>query len=413
MIGTAALALPLYASPEHPGDAPLRVQDIRVAGNERTETWIILREMETRVGMPYDPELAALDRDRIDNLDLFSEVVVDTLRQERSVIVEVRVKERLIWIPLEWIPYPVLNWNDENGWSYGLGLTNPNASGENRSFSILAEGGGRKLAYFNYSDPWIVGNHGSAALSLFFSESVNREGFKDRWGSFRLGLGTYLGEWGRARLNFDVGEIETDPWRTASGTRHDRIRSVALGLAYDTRDVYADPRSGSYVGGSVGFTRPVLEGTVDYTFYRADVRWFWTPWTSQAVAAGVSLLYRDEAVPDYRKLRLGGTSGVRGVHPLSFKGDSRILASIEYRIAVREKKSYDFWFVRNVDLGLMLALFADVGGVWIDHASIDRDEFFGSVGAGIRVLSRQILRAEVAYSRRDGTQWIAATGMPF
>ncbi|MCK4547628.1 MAG: BamA/TamA family outer membrane protein [Candidatus Eisenbacteria sp.] len=414
VLAVSEFTAPRAAEPQAPDALPqLRISEISVTGNERTEEWVILREMATRVGMFYDSERARRDRDRIDNLNLFSEVVIDTLQRERSVAMEVRVKERLVWIPSEWIPYPVLNWNDENGWSYGLGLTNPNSSGENRSFSLLVEGGGRKLASFSFSDPWITGNHGSAGISFLFSESSTHEGYMNRWTSVRLGLGTHLGEHGRARLAFDLGEIETDAWRTASGTRRDRIRSFGPGLGYDTRDVYADPRSGGYIGGSVGFSRPVLGGNVDCTSYRVDVRKFWPARKSQVLAGRISLLFRDRPVPDYRRLRLGGTSAVRGIDPLSFKGRSLLVASLEYRVAIKEKKNYDFWFVRNVDLGLMVVAFADAGSVWDENRVPRRDRFFGSVGAGIRLLCQQVIRAEVAYSRRDGVRWIGATGMPF
>jgi outer membrane protein insertion porin family len=389
------------------------VSEILVEGNERTRTFIILREMQTRVGGAYDADLVRQDRDRIDNLDLFSEVVIDTLRQGPGMQLRVRVRERLSWLPTEWIPYPVLDWNDETGWTYGLGLTNPNESGRNRSFSILAEGGGRRVGLFSYSDPWIVGNHGSAAVSFFLTEYDDYEGRTNRWSAAALTLGTHLGTWGRARLSFEAAEIETDAWRTASGGRRDRIRSVPLGLAYDTRDVYSDPRSGLYVGGSVEPALPVLDATVEYVSYRLDVRKFRTLFPRQALALGTSVVFRDRAVPDYRRVRLGGIGAVRGLNPITFKGRNRILGSVEYRLAVKEKKSYDFWFIRNVDLGWMLVAFVDAGALWDGGDPPAWDEFYGSVGGGFRILSQQVVRFEAAYSRRDGMQWILATGMPF
>jgi len=106
-------------------------------------------------------------------------------------------------------------------------------------------------------------------------------------------------------------------------------------------------------------------------------------------------------------------SAVRGLNPVTFKGRNRILGSVEYRVAVKEKKSYDFWFIRNVDLGWMLVAFADAGALWNGGDPPAWDEFYGSVGGGLRILSQQVVRFEAAYSRRDGTQWILATGMPF
>jgi outer membrane protein assembly factor BamA len=288
-------------SEDLPSPLPALVTEIRVEGNERTETHVVLREIQTRVGDPYDPEQVNRDRDRIDNLDLFSEVKIDTLSYEGGMMIRVRVKERLVWVPTEWIPYPILNWSDETGWTYGFGLTNPNESGRNRSFTFIMEGGGRRTGYFSYSDPWIAGNHGSAAVSLFWSEYDDFEGRTNRWSAVALGFGTYLGTWGRARLSLEGSEIETDAWRTASGTRRDRIRSAGMGMAYDTRNVYADPRSGAYAGGFLERSFPVLDGTVDYASYRIDVKGFRTVasgpiptiagcvWGASATSAGFTL----------------------------------------------------------------------------------------------------------------------------
>jgi len=395
-----------------PADCP-RIAAVRVTGNERTETDVILREMESRAGRCYNPVLVGQDRDRIDNLDLFSEVVIDSLRQDGRLVLEVRVKERLVWIPLAWIPYPLLNWTEENGWSYGLGVANPNSSGRNRRVSLLIQGGGERQAAFSYADPWIVGNHGSAAISVGYSRSEDAEGRTDRWMVTRISLGSYLGAWGRARLAFDAGEIETDPWRTSSLSGVDRLRSITLGAACDTRDVYADPRCGWYVSSSVGVAGGVLGGTVDYDAYRLDIRRFQPTWGRQTLAGSISIVTREGSVPDYHLLRLGGWSLVRGVHPVSAKGASRTVASAEYRLPIREKRSYDFWFIRNVDLGLMAAVFADLGAVSDENRVPPPDRFYGSVGAGVRILSQQVVRLEVAHSRRDGAQWILATGMPF
>lgn len=396
-----------------PGPARRIVSAIHVNGNERTLTAVIVREMESRVGRPYDPETVRRDRDRIDNLDLFSEVVVDTLGENGRVALHVRVRERLVWVPTAWIPYPILNWNEENGWSYGMGLTNPNSSGRNRSVSILAEAGGRRRAFFGYTDPWIAGDHGSVSVSLFLSESENFEGEMNRWRSLRVGLGSYLGRWGRIQVSVDGSRIETDPWRTASGTRTDDLRTLAGGFAYDTRDVYADPRCGTYVGGVLGLTGLALGGTVDYTACQLYLKAFRPTLPGQTVGTSLSVLLRDRRVPDYRRLRLGGVSAVRGVDPVRFKGRNRLVTSIEYRVAIKERRSYDFWLFRNVDLGLMVALFADAGAVWEGGTFPEWETLYGGLGAGLRVLSQQILRLEIAYSRVDGTRWIAATGMPF
>jgi outer membrane protein assembly factor BamA len=393
--------------------ASQRVAEVRVRGNERTRAETILREMGTQVGSPYDSAAVEMDRDRIDNLGLFSDVSVDTLRLGPDVILDVRVKERLVWIPTEWIPYPILLWDDETGWSYGGGITNPNESGRNRTFRAAVQAGGERRLALSLSDPWVAGDHASVDASFLSSEYEDYEGRTDRWTSGGLGLGTYLGPWGRARLTLTVSEIETDPWRTASGTRRDRIRTLGAGLARDTRDVYADPRGGSYAGISCAATRPVLGGTVDYTSWQVDLRRYAEPRRHHVLAAAASAIYRDSPAPDYRLLRLGGFDAVRGLAPVSLRGRSRILGSVEYRAAVFEKRSYDLWFVRNLDLGLMVALFADAGAVWDGARAPRRQAFYGSVGCGLRILSQEIVRLEVAWSRRDGTQWIGATAMPF
>ena len=401
-----ALLLPAAA-------AASTVVDIRVSGNERTETPTIFREMQTCVGDTYDAAVVRADRDRIDNLDLFSEVTIDTLHARGGVVLDVRVKERLVWIPTEWIPYPVLEWDPEVGWSYGAGVTNPNQSGRNRRVSALLQGGGERRASLGVSDPWVFGNHVSISLDVSYRAYDDYEALSNRWISGGVSVGSWIGLTGRVSLSATAAEIETDAWRTASGNRTDRLRTVSLLLARDTRDLYLDPRSGGLARLQVTGHGKVLGGTVDYVSWQADLTRYGSIRPGHTLALRGAVVYRDAPVPDYRGLRLGGFSTVRGLDPGGGKGRNRVLGSIEYRWAVKERESYDVWFIRNVDLGLMLAVFADAGTVWDERRGPHPEDVFGSAGAGLRILSQQIFRLEAAVSRRDGVRWIAATGMPF
>ena len=51
-----------------------RITAIEIKGNEKTLDYIIKREIQHRIGVPLDSTMAKADRNRLENLGIFSDV---------------------------------------------------------------------------------------------------------------------------------------------------------------------------------------------------------------------------------------------------------------------------------------------------------------------------------------------------
>ena len=110
------------------------ISDIVVEGHKITKEYVIRREIHHPVNVPYDSVLAEEDRNRIDNLGIFSTVEVMLLPdKEGAQILSYKVVE-------SWriFPGPIIMYEEESGWSFGGILVLKNFRGRNEELSVYA-----------------------------------------------------------------------------------------------------------------------------------------------------------------------------------------------------------------------------------------------------------------------------------
>jgi outer membrane protein assembly factor BamA len=146
--------------------SPVIVADIYIAGNKKTKSYIIEREIPFKIGMtmlrselPAKMELA---RQQLMNTSLFIEVDVKLDRQsEDLVFINVTVKERWYFFPLPYFKIVARNFNE--WWvdynrslervNYGLKLIHNNFSGRSDQLHLYIVNGYTQQASFSYSQP--------------------------------------------------------------------------------------------------------------------------------------------------------------------------------------------------------------------------------------------------------------------
>ena len=101
------------------------VREIRVSGLRHLPADVVERHLATRVGEPFRRATLTLDQRRLDELRLFTSVLVEPRLEDDAVILEVAVTETLRLLPVV-----VLRVTDENGVSAGPGLRGINLLGE-------------------------------------------------------------------------------------------------------------------------------------------------------------------------------------------------------------------------------------------------------------------------------------------
>ena len=154
------------------------------------------------------------------------------------------------------------------------------------------------------------------------------------------------------------------------------LRSLTLGLRFDTRDVQSPllpaagwslaaglERAGGALGGDVRFSR----AQVDLRRYTRLGRDAW--WDARVVWMGP---LTDSGVPPQRKVSLGGPGSLRGFRAASFVGSEGVQAATELRFPLPVTEEIALLFLSWHAVG-----FVDVGAV------SDYEEWHADVGVGV------------------------------
>ncbi len=404
-----AVALPSLAVDENQPDLEAYrgqlITDITVAGNHVTKDWIIAREIWSTEGQSLDPKLVADDITRLENLAVFGGILVTPTEHLDGVALNYSFTE-MPWI----IPYPAMNYTEENGFSLGVGVASPNFGGRGISLSGSAVFGGTTMYKFSGSNPWITGNHVSAGLTAWRQSRRNELlEFEQTTDLVAPKVGTYLGKNGR--LNFTGGYygVHSDqPGRTLSPDNKDRLWFGVVALGYDGRDSWRVPHEGWQNQMDLGY----LGGDANSWTWALDVRRYQPLGERQTIATGPYLGFQSgtvgEHIPPHMQFFLGGANSVRGykLEELGKEifGKNQFLYSLEYRYLILPTGPVKFlkW---SFSLGLEAAAFGDVGVAWSRPGDFNLDRTRSGYGVGLRLLvpGLESLRFDVARSEHGDT----------
>ena len=202
---------------------------------------MIRREIRQGIDDPFDLATLQADKIRLQNLNIFASIDVDAEEDGEGVVLDYEFKEMP---PL--IPFPAFTFTEENGFSYGLGVSALNFTGRDIQVSARALFGGTTTYRLVVNYPWITGNHVSVD---FFGAHLERDdevrGFNETSDEFTPWFGTYFGDHGRLagtvsffRMQSDIDGITIEP------DNNDQLRRLGLRLGWDTRDSWRNPQRG-------------------------------------------------------------------------------------------------------------------------------------------------------------------------
>lgn len=163
----------------------VKVNNIFIIGNEKTQKSVILRELDFTTDFFYDWEtllgIIEADQNKIYNLRLFTSVEITPLIvSEEEVEVLITVKER--WYILPSIIFQLADRNFSEWWTnqnadfsrvnYGLKLNHSNVGGRNEKLRFSGQLGFTKAIDFQYSIPFIdkKQKHGLAFQFTIFDQ---------------------------------------------------------------------------------------------------------------------------------------------------------------------------------------------------------------------------------------------------
>jgi outer membrane protein insertion porin family len=394
------------------------VTAVEITGQDITKEYVIRREIRIEPGDLFRVADARADLIRLENLGIFSSQRITAVAADSTVALWYVVRE-IPWI----VPYPIVDYTEQNGWSFGLGVASVNLLGRGMILAGSGSVGGLDAFSAYYGFPWITGNHISA--EAFLSDDRRDDtlnGFQEHSREFSPGLGRWIGDSGRVagtvswfQMNADRDSITISPDR-----RDDYLR-VGVRVGFDNRDTWRNPRR--------GWNNEVLllwnsasafGGPGDWPLIELDVRRYQpvAGWKNTLVIGGL-FSYQDgqadSEVPRYLQYRMGGANSIRGynieVLGRELVGKNQMIVTLEYQreaIPLRELRIFKW----SVSAGLDFAAFFDAGNAWNDPREFNTDRIRSGFGAGLRILVPGVyeIRTDVAVGEDGGVHFHLGVG---
>ncbi len=367
------------------------VSDIQIKGLKKTKQYIVHREIHHEVDTPIDSIIAQSDRDRLDNLGIFSEVTWSAIPLENgSILLQYNVVES--WNNIKGA-MPV--YSEEYGWSVTGGYIIKNFGGRNQMLEMGGSIGGQDSYGFRFYDPWIFGDHVSAEIGLF--KSANNHIFLNRVksvSSLSFGIGRYFNK--NIRTNIEM-ELEEKVFSNDEAQFEESFKYVSLfsSLGYDSRDVYANPSKGIKVTSSFYWQIDHVSkeknrfvwnhsSSLFRTIIPGNKKWI----IGFNIANQLSFGNQNEVWMDY----IGGGYSIRGwkmptpdlyqSKTQSYRfGHHWVQASTELRKVIIPKYATKY----GNELGLDLGFFIDAGMSSIERESLLKNTPLLGTGFGIRI----------------------------
>lgn len=383
------------------------VKKINIEGNKRTKDYIIRRELTLKPGDVFVETLLEENSNQLYNMGIFSEVKVSHEAIEDSIVVNIVVKERLFIIP-----FPLVEYNDDFGWSYGGGAYINNLSGRNQKVKFEFELGALTEYSLEFNDPWLTGDRISLHVEISRKEydhpyedyhvlqrSVSAE-IGQRWNNYN---------WWYTKVGFRRMDLDTTGI-TKTGTDYDLIPYLLITYFYDSSDIWVNPSRGWRCSAKIG--------QYGYPFHFPDFRrievsagkFIRVP-VGRTVGLNLSYGEKHGSLPEYEEYYVGSASSIRGL-PKAFDHASHFLiGSAEYRFDIIKSRP----IIPKLDAGLGGVLFYDNGTVWSRGESVFDKEFYSGFGMGLRffVPFIDVARLDIGWTTDGSYRLHAVAGSKF
>ncbi|MCL6519143.1 MAG: FtsQ-type POTRA domain-containing protein [Armatimonadetes bacterium] len=342
-----------------------RVEAIKIVGNKKTKTYVILREMKLKPGDVFNGDVLAKDIMRIYDLGIFDRESPEPYRLEAGsdvdkVVVIIPVKELKTGEVSLGVGY-----SSKTGLVGQARVSESNFRGRGQAVSILGEIGGSDNGNsyeVSFYEPWLDVKHTSLGVNVYskflyrFSSNVFGVNGDDEYDERRKGgsvtLSRPLSEVSRGFVTLrsesvDIPEFSTLP---AAVFRDGTVTSGTLRLTNDYRDSVIEPFTGNYISYAVELGKadldavasavpPLLASNSTFAKYSIDFRRYIskggprTDVSEQRRVLAIRLMAGSLSgdVPFFEQYFVGGAETLRGYREDRFWGKNMFLLSTEYR----------------------------------------------------------------------------------
>jgi len=377
------------------------IDTIIVAGNTKTEAYVILNEMTLKPGSVASHQAIEFDRNRIYSLGLFTRVDIDydTLEGQRFLFVDVSERWYLI-------PVPIFGFRDGDPKKpyYGIGVLHSNVAGRNQKLFVSAVLGHNPSYSLFFSDPLFDRENSlywsaSTSYSRVRNRSVIEAAKSGRFDELHFDVGGTLGK--RLTLYQTLGIslgyhivtfTDNEPGRTVSGTGRDSYVYSSLSYLYDSRDLREYAANGFFM--SLYLSKPGFgEADVNFTRFGADLRkYIPLPLDLTLATRAHGTIVSGGVVPTYSRVYFGYGERIRGYFKNVFEGENMLGGTVELRYPILKARTINVSMIplpREFSVwrfGISLALFGDTGVTWFRGERLARGDFASGYGGGIHFL---------------------------
>jgi outer membrane protein assembly factor BamA len=161
-------------------------------------------------------------------------------------------------------------------------------------------------------------------------------------------------------------------------------------LGYDSRDVSSNTSTGWWNEVALSWESGLFGSTSDFRQIDLDLRRYIFLWDRHTLALfSLSTLRTGtvgKEVAPWQLFAVGGTSTVRGWEFAARNGKNQFVNTVEYRLTLLRPQLIVLPFNLNVNSGMHLAFFGDLGIGWSEANQFAGDNFIGGFGVGLRFL---------------------------
>ncbi len=367
------------------------VGEITVIGNTRTLDNVIRREFRLKEGELFDSVKLRRSKQRINNLQFFEDVKIDTRRGKESDLVDITatVTERQTG-----------SVNIGAGFSssenliFNAGISQNNFMGTGRRLVFSTNLSSRRTDFnLSFTDPRIFDTTMSGGVDAF-NRKTNYYSYKARKTGAGFRLGKSLSEYDWAGINYNFANTEITDVQTATSYLKNETRvtsRVSPSFINDTRDNFLNPSSGSR-----HVVRFDLAGLGGVKFHRMsyETSHYW-PIVGKLVGmlhGSISWAdgYGDDDLPAFEKYYMGGPKSLRGytIKNIGPKDGSGNPLGGNQSLLLNAELQYPF------TKGFRGFLFYDRGNLYgggddmsTTSTTWDLANMRDSIGAGVRFLS--------------------------
>ena len=396
----------MYSMALHP-----RIVSVEFTGNKKTLDYIIEREIQHKIDVPLDSVVANEDRNRLENLGLFSEVIwnIIPMDAERAILSFV-LSESIQRTPPGAFPI----YEEDTGWSFMGAWILQNFRGRNQILHLNGSIGGKDTYGVSFLDPWMFGNH--VSLSLNLSRLIYNHNFLDMQidvNSFEIGLGKWFGDFIKTSTSI---EIEKKSFSDKQILDTFFYIAPRFSIKYDTRDIYWNPSKGVLLSQFIYYRKGIDPKNYTMTIWRQSYSIYYKINSTKkklVLAFNIKSKFKYGVKDEYGLNYFGDSFTVRGWSlpdnnlfssgKETFRfGHESAQATVELRKDIIPKYATKL----GTEFGLGIVAFYDIGTINHNWDRIIKMSPMSGAGIGIRIPAPMldVIRLDYGWGYKDG-EW--------